>query len=118
MSQEFITRVFNAFNPVEPLKPKNPAYVNCSKVRGNDNILREIGNNIIRSNKSTCQLYTGHRGVGKSTELLRLKQYLQENNCFVVYFGATDGDIDELDVQYTDILLACTRHIIQDLPFF
>ena len=115
MAQDFITQVYNAFNPFEPLKPGDPAYVNCSEVRGNEDIFREIGRKILRSDPYTCQLYTGHRGAGKSTELLRLKEYLEKKGCFVVYFGATEGDIDEQDAQYTDILLACTRHILEEL---
>ncbi|HAC63792.1 MAG TPA: pilus assembly protein PilB [Cyanothece sp. UBA12306] len=116
-NQDLISDIYNAFNPFEPLKPGDSAYVNCSAVRGNENIFNEIGKKIVRSRREakTCQLYTGHRGVGKSTELLRLKKYLEDNSCFVVYFGATEGDIDELDAQYTDIILACTRHILQAL---
>ena len=115
MSEDLITKIYNSFNPFDPLQPGDPAYVNCSAVRGNENIFNEIGRKIIRSNLKTCQLYTGHRGVGKSTELLRLKKYLEEDGCFVVYFGATEGDIDELDAHYTDIILACVRHILEDL---
>jgi hypothetical protein len=47
--------------------------------------------------------------------LLRLKQHLEENGCQVVYFAADEEDIDPEDAQYTDILLACTRHLLQDL---
>ena len=115
MSEDLITKIYNAFNPFEPLQPGDPAYVNCSKVRGNEDIFKEVGRKIIRSNRKTCQLYTGHRGVGKSTELLRLKKYLEDRGCFVVYFGATEGDIDEQDVYYTDIILACIRHILEEL---
>ncbi|WP_353736013.1 MULTISPECIES: hypothetical protein [unclassified Okeania] len=45
----------------------------------------------------TCQLYAGHRGAGKSTELLRLKQYLESQKIFVVYFAADEQDIDAED---------------------
>jgi hypothetical protein len=109
MSEDLITKIYNSFNPFEPLQPGDPAYVNCSEVRGKENIFQEIGRRIILSQERTCQLYTGHRGVGKSTELLRLKDYLERNGCFVVYFGATEGDIDEQDAHYTDIILACIR---------
>lgn len=115
MNEDLITKIYNSFPPYEPLQPGSPAYVDCSAVRGNENIFKEVGTKIIRSNSKTCQLYTGHRGVGKSTELLRLKKHLEKNGCFVVYFGATEGDIDEQDVQYTDIILACTRHILEEL---
>lgn len=114
MSEDLITQIYNTFHPFEPLYPGDPKYVDCSKVRGDENIFREIGKKIIRSEQFTYQLYTGHRGVGKSTELLRLKQNLESKRCFVVYFGATE-DIDEQDVHYTDILLACTRHLLQEL---
>ncbi|NES83084.1 MAG: ATP-binding protein [Moorea sp. SIO2B7] len=117
MSQDIIniTEVYNAFNPFKPLQPGDNSYVNCSDVRGHENILLEIGTKIKRSKIPTCQLYTGHRGVGKSTELLRLKKNLETKGFFVVYFGATEGDIDEQDAEYADILLACTRHILEQL---
>lgn len=95
-----IKNIYNKFNPFNPLPAHDPAYVNCSEVRGDDDIFKEVGKTIIYSDEPTCQLYTGHRGVGKSTELLRLEDYLQKHGCFVVYFPATEGDIDELDVQY------------------
>lgn len=74
-----------------------------------------MGKKITRSHQPTCQLYTGHRGVGKSTELKRLKAHLEAKGCFVVYFAADQEDIDPEDAQYTDILLACTRHILEEL---
>jgi len=113
MSQDLLTEIYNVFDPFDP--PPKEAYVNCEAVRGNWSVLRELGRKIIRCNHSTCQLYTGHRGVGKSTELLRLKEYLEQNNCFVVYFAANDEDIDIEDTEYADILLACTKHLVQTI---
>ena len=112
MTQDLLTEIYNVFDPFDP--PPKEAYVNCEEVRGNLNVLRELGKKIVRrSNKSTCQLYTGHRGVGKSTELLRLKEDLEEKNFLVVYFAANDEDIDLEDTEYADILLACTKHLVQ-----
>jgi len=59
----------------------------------------------------------GASGWGKSTELLRLKADLEKKGCLVVYFAADEDDIDPEDVQYTDILLACTRHLLKELSF-
>ncbi|ABW27950.1 AAA family ATPase [Acaryochloris marina] len=70
---------------------------------------------ILLAERFTHQLYTGHRGAGKSTELLRLAKFLQDHDFQVVYFAADDEDIDAEDAQYTDILLACTRHLLQVL---
>ncbi|MEM9276488.1 MAG: ATP-binding protein [Cyanobacteria bacterium P01_F01_bin.143] len=112
---KLIDKIYNAFDPFEPLEPGNPAYVECGKVRGDSNIEQDLGRKIVRADSPTCQLYAGHRGAGKSTELLRLKKYLGENQCFVVYFSADKEDIDSEDAQYTDILLACTRHLLEEL---
>jgi hypothetical protein len=114
---DVITGIYNAVDPFRPLEPGDPAYVDCEAERGDANILLDLGPGIIRSNRYTCQLYAGHRGSGKSTELLRLKADLESKGCFVVYFAAVgeDGDIDPQDVQYTDILLACTRHLLESL---
>jgi Cdc6-like AAA superfamily ATPase len=113
MSEELMTEIYNVFDPFDP--PPKAAYVNCEEVRGRWDVLRELGRKITRSKGATCQLYTGHRGVGKSTELLKLKKWLISQNYFVVYFAANDEDIDPGDTKYIDILLACTKHLIQEI---
>ncbi|HSF72971.1 MAG TPA: ATP-binding protein [Microcoleus sp.] len=112
-SEKLLTDFFNACNPYYPLPAGDPRYVDCREVRGDDNITLDLGRNIQRSQKMTCQLYAGHRGAGKSTELLRLEKYLKEQGYFVVYFAADEQDINPEDTEYTDILLACTRHLLE-----
>ena len=56
------------------------------------------------------QLIAGHRGCGKSTELLLLKDRLEKDGYFVVYFDAA-LEIDMNDVDYADILLAMMRQL-------
>jgi hypothetical protein len=114
-SEKLLTDLFNSFDPLYPLEADDARYVDCQKVRGDGNIIRELGIKIKRSKRMTCQLYAGHRGAGKSTELLRLKQYLEEQGYFVVYFAAEEQDIEPQDTEYTDILLACTRHLLKAL---
>jgi hypothetical protein len=104
--------IYNAFDPT-PLPANSKLYVDCKAVRGGSDVLVELGKTIRFSEKPTCQLYTGHRGGGKSTELLRLKQDLERKGCTVVYFSAEDEDVNPEDVEYTDILLACTRHLLE-----
>ena len=60
-------------------------------------------------------MYAGHRGAGKSTELLRLEKHLTAQGYFVVYFAADEQDINPEDTEYTDILLACTRHLLETI---
>lgn len=61
-------------------------------------------------------LFAGHRGGGKSTELLRLHQALVhppdgEPRYFVVYFEADAEDVDVNDVDMPDLLFAIIRQV-------
>jgi hypothetical protein len=112
-SEEILTEIYSAFEPFQPPSPE--AYVDCLEVRGKWDAVRDLGRKITRSKLPTCQLYTGHRGVGKSTELLRLQQHLEENNYCVVYFAADNEDIEPQDTEYIDILLTCTRHLVRQI---
>jgi hypothetical protein len=109
-----LSEIYNAFDPA-PLPANSKLYVDCKAVRGGSDVLVELGKTIRFSENPTCQLYTGHRGGGKSTELLRLKQDLENKGCTVVYFSAEDEDVNPEDVEYTDILLACTRHLLEEV---
>ena len=112
---EILKQIYNSFDPFEPLPAGDPLYVNCSQVRGEEDILVDVGRHITYADRITHQLYTGHRGAGKSTELLRLQADLQKQGYRVVYFAAEEADIDPEDAQYTDILLACTRNLLKNL---
>lgn len=109
-----LKKLYNAFKP-EPLLADDEAYVNYQAVRGDKNIVDELGQHISWSDEPTCSLFSGHRGCGKSTELLRLQQHLEEEGYKVIYFATEKSDIDPEDAGYIDILLACTRHILQEL---
>lgn len=91
MSLDLLTEIYSSFEPFQP--PSKEAYVDCQEVRGGWEVVRELGRKITRSKQPTCQLYTGHRGVGKSTELLRLCEYLEQEKYCVVYFAADNEDI-------------------------
>jgi hypothetical protein len=114
MNSEIVSRAYNAFK-LQPLEPGDPVYVDCRSVRGDQDVWQELGTTIFMADEPTCQLYTGHRGVGKSTELRILRQKLEDLGYCVVYFEADEADIEPEDTQYTDILLACTRHVLERL---
>jgi len=61
MSQDLLTQIYNSFDPFEPLKAGDSAYVDCAEVRGDTNILVDSENNLLRSERMVCQLYAGHR---------------------------------------------------------
>ena len=100
-----------------PLPAGDPAYVDCVDVRGDRDVVQELADVIdfAEPGKFTCQLYTGARGCGKSTELLRLEKRLTDSGYTVVYLEADRGDIEIEDTEHTDILLACARSILSQL---
>jgi hypothetical protein len=114
-NSDLLKNLYNAFDPFRPFTRRRPKLCRLSGSAGDGDILEDLGNRLQLSNQKTCQLYSGHRGAGKSTELLRLKHSLEKQKFYVVYFAADEEDIESEDAQYTDILLACTRHILEDL---
>ncbi|NET90830.1 MAG: AAA family ATPase [Kamptonema sp. SIO1D9] len=113
-----IKRFFQVCNPAKILDYGNPEdrqyYIDFCEVRGSDNI-KEIRRTIMLSgDEATCQLFTGHIGCGKSTELSRLKAELEKQDYHVVYFQSSQ-DLDMADVDISDILLAIARQISQSL---
>ena len=83
-------KLYTAFDPFRPLPANDPQWIDCAEVRGEEDILMGLGLEIERSETVTCQLYAGHRGAGKSTELLRLQDSLQASGFRVIYFAADD----------------------------
>ncbi len=113
--QELRRKVMSAFEPLRPAR--SDTYVDCSSVRGDWNILTELGSRIVDSEEFTCQLFSGYKGSGKSTELIRcLNDYLKDQGFLVVYFAADNGDLEPGDVQYADILLSCVTNLLKAVP--
>lgn len=114
-----IERFFHACNPSKTLVIANAEdrkyYIDFSSVRGGK-IIQELSRTITRlsPNQPTCQLFTGHIGCGKSTELLRLKAELEQQGFHVVYFESSQS-LDMADVDVTDILLSIAREVSQSL---
>ena len=105
-----LERFYQACNPSRPLMIENlddrSYYIDFASVRGGkiiEALLRTITR--ISPNIPTCQLFTGHLGCGKSTELLRLKAELEAQDFHVVYFESTYV-LEMVDIDITDILLA------------
>jgi hypothetical protein len=90
-------------------------YIDFSSVRGGK-IIEELERTIVRlsPDEPTCQLFTGHIGCGKSTELLRLQAELDRQGFHVIYFEATK-DLDMADVDITDILLSFARQVSESI---
>lgn len=114
-----LPRFYQACNPSRPLSIANPIdqryFINFSSVRGGD-VVYELGRAIalLYPDQPTAQLFTGHVGSGKSTELLRLKANLESQGFHVVYFRS-DQDLEMGNVEVTNVLMAITRRVGESL---
>ena len=92
-------------------------YIDFSPVRGGQ-VIKKLQRTIIWStDRPTCQLFTGHIGCGKSTELLRLKQQLEAEKFHVVYVESSKN-LEMGDVDITDILLTIAQRISESLKIW
>ncbi len=109
---------FNACYPNKTLDISKPEdkkfYIDFSPVRGAEVINDVISTITWAEEKVTCQLFTGHTGCGKSTELLRLKSLLEKENFHVVYFEI-NSVLDMHDVDISDILIAVASKVMESL---
>ena len=92
----------------------NKYYIDFSSVRGGQIIENLRDNIILLPDEATCELFTGHIGCGKSTELLRLKAELEREGFHVVYFDSGEY-LEYHDVDIADILLAIAHRVIESI---
>lgn len=109
-----IDDVYHTFNPDKPLAHGDKRYVELSDARGIENFGRTIALRIKRTKEPIFhhQLVTGHRGCGKSTELLQLQAELNALKYFTVFF-----DVEEIldlgDIKYQDLLVAISKTLVE-----
>ncbi|MCA1995488.1 MAG: ATP-binding protein [Coleofasciculus sp. S288] len=110
-----LRKFYKATNPSKTLAVEKAEdrkyYIDFSSVRGG-RIIEKLRDKIalLSPDEPTCELFTGHIGCGKSTELLRLKADLEQEGFHVVYFES-DQDLEMGDVDIGDILLAIARRV-------
>jgi hypothetical protein len=122
MSPDAITRLFRACDPSEPLLPTDTRYVNCDDVRG-ESLVDTYVRGLRRSDPLHPQvkLFTGHRGVGKSSELFRLKSLLEKPSSlkgvrpFKVLYMDTSEKLDLNDLDLPDLLVFVAAEVQQQL---
>ena len=115
-----LAQFYQACNPTRPLQLASDTlderyFINFSQVRGGD-VVQELGRTItmLAGDRPTTQLFTGHVGSGKSTELRRLEKRLRQENFHVVYFQS-DQDLEMGNVEVTNVLLAIARRVSASL---
>ena len=116
-----IAEAWRRFDQAKPLQPGSPWWVDFAAARDTEEVVDDIAWKVEAASSGppeemSCihELLAGHRGCGKSTELLRLADRLRDAGHFVSYFAVTDY-IDEQDVEYGDVLLCIARQVFADL---
>ena len=102
-----IAEAYQVCNPEQPLQPDDDRYVDLSASRGMRHIAELITWKIQNSgaDAQNKRLFTGHRGSGKTTELLRLQRELERNDFFTIYLD-TERLLDLGNLNYLDVLVA------------
>jgi len=119
-STDPLTRFFRACAPNQALGPDDERYVNCDEVRG-ENLPRLFERSLRRSEplQPEVKVFSGHRGVGKSSELLRLKQMLEisegDQRAFQVVLVDVSQELDLNDLDFPDLLVYLAGKIQQQL---
>jgi hypothetical protein len=118
MSDLLKRKLLACFEP-RPLRTpeQSELRVELDQERSSDNgVAAEIVQKIIYATKASHHLLAGHRGSGKSTELLRVQDQLQsgQSPIFTVYADLSE-DLDLNDVDLLDVLVAIVRHLADDL---
>ncbi|MBX3744036.1 MAG: ATP-binding protein [Verrucomicrobiae bacterium] len=108
-----ITALYRACAPDEALKGGDERWVDCDEARGS-HVVTLLARALRRADpaRPEFKLFTGHRGIGKSTELFRLKHLLEnphrnESRYCVIYMDATQHlDIADLDSPDLAVMMA------------
>lgn len=97
-----------------PLEPTDPFYVPyMTEDQSEPDPVSRIFTDISFSETSSLQMVSGQRGTGKSTEFLRLKSMLEEDNYIVFYVDMLDYIHSAEPVEISDFLLSSTLAIAQ-----
>ncbi len=107
-----IDSAYRACNPRQPLTAEDERYVDLAESRGTKQLALSVARQIRRSEQEVPVklLFTGHRGSGKTTELLRLQRVLEDEKFFTIYMDAEE--LLALDsLSYLDVLVTLAQQV-------
>jgi hypothetical protein len=117
---EVSTALYSKFDPAQPLKDEgDPLYLDWQARLGGDDVKRLLAKGIaLGAGIPECRFLTGHRGVGKTTELYRVKAALERGDqgrkIFVSMLKAEEW-LDLSDIGAQDVIFQVVRQLIADL---
>jgi len=108
----------------EPLAPNDPRWVDTAQGRGEfsfNRLYRMLGvdqeaSELKGAPAKAYVLFCGHRGSGKSTELRRVHERLNQPNIFFSVLLDATSALDPNNLQYQDVLLALATALLEQLP--
>jgi hypothetical protein len=116
-----LKRLFRACEPDEALGPEDPRYVNCDDVRG-ENLPLLYARSLYHADplRPEVKVFAGHRGVGKTSELKRLRHMLENpkedgDRPFQVLFMDVSRTLDLNDLDFPDLLVFVAAEVQKQL---
>jgi len=118
-----IARLFRACEPNASLSPDDSRYVDFDAARG-DSPAPRYARSLWRADpaRPEIKLLAGHRGIGKTSELLRLKKELEQpitkehpNPPFQVIFFDVNETLDVNDLDFPDLLVLIAGEVQRQL---
>lgn len=106
----------------QPLQPGDEKFVDLAPARGEFNLQRlytqlnvDTEGNLHKPPLKQYILFTGHRGCGKSTELLRIADHLHDpKRYYVVHLDCLET-LDINNLKYSDVLLALAAALLKKM---
>ena len=102
---DFIQTVYDNLNPEVSLQPGDKLYEPVYDRSECPDPIAKIFRAIKLSGPESTTFFSGFRGSGKTTELLRLKKTLEDAGYFVLYADALDYLNPSLPIEITDLLI-------------
>lgn len=104
----FLKQVYLNMDPNKALKPGDAFYEPIYDIPGCTDPVQLLYSGIDFSETESRQLFSGFRGSGKTTELLRLKKKLEDNGYLVLYSDALEyiNPAEMIDISDLLIVLA------------
>ena len=89
-----------------PLTPDSDFYVEILQHNPSGDPILQLQQRILLAESQSVNLLSGFRGNGKSTELRRLKQSLEERGCYVVLVDLLDYVLTTKPIELSDFILS------------
>lgn len=118
-----IAELYQQFDPMRPLtaagETDRALYVDWQQQLGGDDVKYVLAGGIARSGgQALIHLFTGPRGVGKTTELYRVERLLEEGERgkrFFVSMLMAEAWLDLADFQPEELCFQMVRQLVTDL---